>query len=152
MPMTMQAPALLGDGQAAPKGRSHPRFVLSALSVVCLCSAAFADNLLTNSDFKRGSPGSPDFAWTVDLAKNQRSECTVVEGRRPDATVLLVSDYSPAPARATVSAPGDEPLLVKDLHSGEEVAQLTRQQRKFPVELKRDLTARLYLLRTPRSK
>ena len=62
-------------------------------------------------------------------------------------TVLLVSDYSPTPGRATVSAPGNQPLVVKDLYADKEIAKLTRQQRHFPVELKRRLTARLYHLR-----
>ena len=76
-----------------------------------------------------------------------RDSVNVLARKLGDATVLLVSDYSPRPGRATLSAPGDEPVLVRDLYTGEEVAELSPRERGFQVELKRDLTARLYLLR-----
>jgi len=67
--------------------------------------------------------------------------------KQGDESVLLVSDYSPTPGRVTVSVPGDEPLVVKDMYNGKRVARLTSQQRRFRVELRRDFTARLYHLR-----
>jgi len=62
--------------------------VVLVLPVLFLGTVAFADNLLTNADFKQSKPGDPDFGWTLDLAKGQKSECTVVEGHRPGTTAL----------------------------------------------------------------
>lgn len=69
--------------------------------------------------------------------------------KQGDATVLLVSDYSPIPGQVTVSVPGDQLLVVKDLYAAQEVGKLTRQQRRFQVELTRDFTVRLYYLGPP---
>ena len=86
--LTMQFPRFLGNGQNTLKLRLHVRFLLLALSVIYLGSAGFADNLLTNADFKQGKPGNADFGWTLDLAEGQRSECAVVEGHQPGTTAL----------------------------------------------------------------
>jgi hypothetical protein len=75
-----------------------------------------------------------------------RDSVNLLARKQGDAAVLLVSDYSPRPGQVTVSVPGDQPLLVKDLYTGQEVGKLTRQQRRFQVELRRDFTARLYYL------
>ena len=66
------------------------RTLLPVLSALCFSCAAFAQNLLTNADFKSGTPGSDDFGWTVDLAKDQPSECTVVQGRTAGSTALRI--------------------------------------------------------------
>ncbi len=75
-----------------------------------------------------------------------RDSVNLLARKQDDASVLLVSDYSPSSGRVIVSVPGDEPLVVKDLYTGNMVAKLTSQQRGFRVELKRDFTARLYHL------
>ena len=62
---------------------------LPILSASMLGSGVFAQNLLVNGDFKQGEPGATDFGWTVDLAKDQASECTVVEGRTPGCTAIV---------------------------------------------------------------
>ncbi len=58
------------------------------ISLVALSSAAFAQNLLVNSDFKAGTPGDTSFGWTLNLAKDQKSECMVVQGRKPGTTAV----------------------------------------------------------------
>ena len=66
------------------------RVLLPVLSVLCFSCTVFAQNLLTNADFKKGTPGSDDFAWTVELAQDQPSECTVVQGRTEGSTALSI--------------------------------------------------------------
>ena len=55
-----------------------------------LASAAAADNdgnLLVNSDFSQGKPGDSDFGWKLEIAKDQKSECTVEAVRQPAEVV-----------------------------------------------------------------
>ena len=63
-------------------------FVLSFFVVMLLCSACFAENLLTNSNFDKGKPGSEAFGWNLELAKGQKSELTVVKGRMEQTRAL----------------------------------------------------------------
>jgi len=77
-----------------------------------------------------------------------RDSTNLLARKLGDVSVLLVSDYSPRPGRVTVSVPGDEPLIVKDLYTGEQVAELAAQERQFQAELRRDFTARLYHVQT----
>jgi hypothetical protein len=65
-------------------------FLASALVTACLSSSVLADNLLVNSDFKLGTPGEADFAWDLELAKEQKSEAVVVEGRQPGTTAICL--------------------------------------------------------------
>ena len=66
--------------------------------------------------------------------------------RKDGRSVLLVSDYSPAPGRVTVTVPGDADLEVTDLFTGKTVARLDRNSRNFALALRRDFNARLYHL------
>jgi hypothetical protein len=48
---------------------------------------------LINDDFSQGEPGEANFGWTLELAKGQRSACTVVEGRsRGSRAVRIYND------------------------------------------------------------
>ncbi|MBI3921612.1 MAG: hypothetical protein HY318_09365, partial [Armatimonadetes bacterium] len=62
--------------------------VFLAASTLVPSAKAFAQNLLVNADFRQGKPGDAGFGWTLDLAKGQKSECTVVQGRKPGTTAL----------------------------------------------------------------
>ncbi len=62
--------------------------MLALVSVVAVGSGAFAQNLLSNADFKAGKPGEASFGWTFDLAKGQKSECAVVAGRKPGTSAI----------------------------------------------------------------
>ena len=64
--------------------------VLVVLALSASLSAEDGKNLLANSDFKQGNPGDADFVWAVELAKDQASECTVVEGRQPGTTAIRI--------------------------------------------------------------
>ena len=64
--------------------------------------------------------------------------------------MLLVSDYSPRPGRATVTVPGDDESEVTDLFTGKVVARMDRDNRRFSLKLKRDFNARLYHLQNVR--
>ena len=66
------------------------RFELFISASLLLGSVALADNLLINADFKKSKPGEDGFGWVVDLAKDQKSECTVVEGRGPGTSAIRV--------------------------------------------------------------
>ena len=67
--------------------------------------------------------------------------------RRDGQSVLLVSDYSPTPGRATVTVPGDDDLEVTDLFTGKVVARVDKGSRTLTIRLRRDFAARLYHLR-----
>lgn len=81
----MQSPGFV---RSVFKFSGYVRLVVLVLSAVLLGSAAFADNLLSNADFKQSKPGDTDFGWTLDLAEGQQSECTVVEGLQPGTPAL----------------------------------------------------------------
>ena len=55
-----------------------------------ISATASADNLLINSDFNRAETGAKSFGWTLDLAKDQKSECSVVAGRNSKGHGLRV--------------------------------------------------------------
>ena len=75
--------------------------VVLAAALVCPSGEALADNLLTNADFKQGKPRGDDFAWSIEPAKNQGADFSVVEGRTPDTTALRV--YRDELGRAQIS-------------------------------------------------
>ncbi len=70
------------------------RFVVSCtiliMSVALNASAYTQENLLVNSDLRQGEPGENNFGWVMDLAKDQKSECTVVNGRRPGSRAIRI--------------------------------------------------------------
>ncbi len=68
----------------------HIFFSLLVLLATLICSTVSASNLLSNSDFKLGKPGDTDFAWKMDLAQDQKSECSVVQGHRAGVTAVRI--------------------------------------------------------------
>ena len=68
----------------------HLKSMLVGLLVLVLAASVSGEddkNLLANSDFKQGTPGEGDFGWTVELAKEQESACTVEAVRQPAEVV-----------------------------------------------------------------
>ena len=63
------------------KRYSRVMCALSFCVVMFTCSVCPAENLLTNSNFDKAKPGSPDFGWSLALAQGQKSKLDVVEGR-----------------------------------------------------------------------
>ena len=68
-------------------------YAVSFCLVISLGSICPAENLLINSDFKRGKPGDKDFGWELDLAKGEKNECTVVRGRSPESRAIRIRHY-----------------------------------------------------------
>ena len=64
--------------------------VTAGLGSVVLADNLLVNNLLVNSDFKQGTPGEADFGWSLELAEDQPSDASVVEGRRPGATAIRI--------------------------------------------------------------
>ena len=75
--------------------------------LACAAAADNDGNLLVNSDFSQGKPGDSDFGWKLEIAKDQKSECTVetvsqpaevvgtsyrpvLPGQRPGATAIRI--------------------------------------------------------------
>ena len=65
-------------------------FITFVLAASGFGTTAQAGNLLANSDFSQGRPGETDFVWSVELAKDQPSAATVVEGRQPGTTAIRI--------------------------------------------------------------
>ena len=63
---------------------------LGIVFTLVMPGATFADNLLINSDFNQGEPGEEDFGWTLELAKGEQSECSVVEDRGAENLALRI--------------------------------------------------------------
>ncbi|MCG8451361.1 MAG: hypothetical protein MI725_17485, partial [Pirellulales bacterium] len=61
-----------------------------AVVVGFVASTLFAENLLVNSDFNEGTPGEENSGWTLDLARDQQSECSLVEGRDTAGRTLRI--------------------------------------------------------------
>ena len=62
-------------------------YVLSFCLALLLSSACPAENLLYNADFE-GRPTDNEFGWNLELAKDQQSELTAVEGRTPETRAV----------------------------------------------------------------
>ncbi len=45
---------------------------------------------MINSDFTQGEPDGEDFAWALELAKDQQNDCSLLEGRRPENRTLRI--------------------------------------------------------------
>ncbi len=55
--------------------------------LACAAAADNDGNLLVNSDFSQGKPSDSDFGWKLEIAKDQKSECTVETVRQPAEVV-----------------------------------------------------------------
>lgn len=67
--------------------------VAALLAFFRTSASAPADNLLINGNFNQGEPGEENFRWTLELAKDQQSECSVVAGRGSESrTVRIYND------------------------------------------------------------
>ena len=65
-------------------------YAVSFCIVISLGSTCPAENLLIDSDFKRGKLADTDLGWKLELAKDQKSRVTVVEGHKSGARALRI--------------------------------------------------------------
>jgi hypothetical protein len=77
---------------------------------------------------------------------SDKDSVNLLARKNGDVSVLLVSDYSPAPGRVNVSVPGEAELEVADLMIDKIIARLDSEQRAFAVNLRPSFRARLYRL------
>jgi hypothetical protein len=63
---------------------------LAAIVTFLTSTTAAADNLLVNSGFSQSHPDGEFPGWTLELAKDRHSECSVVAGRGSKSRALRI--------------------------------------------------------------